>query len=252
MENYENVSRRHRLSWGIVLIVDGVVLGLQFAGLLPHSISQLLFCWRSIFLAIGLAKLIQGEFRNSLICFVIGIVANYHRWIPFIDSLLAEGLPHGDQICAFALGSIGLVAMGLILIFTKPRHNHNLEKSAFAAKHGKTEQNVEDGRINYRFVFSGIEQVFMEPVFRGGNISATCGGVMLDLRHTTLPEGDTILNIDATCGGFTLKVPSDWKIVNQCSFVLGGITDKRFAVEMDNTRRLIITGRCVMGGGSIE
>ena len=251
MENYEKVNRRRRLSWGIVLIVAGVVQGLQFAGLLPHSISQLLFCWQSIFLAIGLAKLIQGEFRNSLICFVIGIIANYHRWTPFIDSLLAEGLPQGDQICAFVLGSIGLVAIGLILIFTKPNHNH-FKENRFAAKHGQTEQNVEDGRIDYNFCFSGSEQVFMEPVFRGGNIKATCGGIMLDLRHTTLPEGDTTLNIDATCGGFTLKVPSNWKVVNQCSFVLGGITDKRFAVDMDNTRRLIITGRCVMGGGSIE
>ena len=251
MENYEKVNRRRRLSWGIVLIVAGVVQGLQFAGLLPHSISQLLFCWQSIFLAIGLAELIQGKLRNSLIFFAVGIVANYHRWIPFIDSLLAEGLPQGDQICAFVLGSIGLVAIGLILIFTKPNHNH-FKGNRFAAKHGQTEQNVEDGRIDYRFVFSGSEQVFMEPVFRGGNIKATCGGIMLDLRHTTLPEGDTTLNIDATCGGFTLKVPSNWKVVNQCSFVLGGITDKRFAVEVDNTRRLIITGRCVMGGGSIE
>ena len=250
MENYENVSRRHRLSWGIVMIVVGGVLCLQFTGLLPHWLCQLLFCWQSLFLAIGLAKLIQGEFRTSLICFALGIITNYYRWIEFIGTFLPEAMPHGKEINAI-FWSVLFVGVGLILIFTKPHHSRHMG-SDFAAKHGQTEQNVEDGRINYQFLFSGIEQVFMEPVFRGGNIKATCGGVMLDLRHTTLPEGDTILNIDATCGGFTLKVPSDWKIVNQCSFVLGGITDKRFAVEMDNTRRLIITGRCVMGGGSIE
>ena len=252
MENYENVNRRHRLSWGIVLIVVGAVLSLQFAGMLPEPLYFALFRWQSIFLAIGLAELIQGKLRNSLIFFAIGIVANYHRWVEFIGTFLPEGMPHGNQINAI-FWSVLFVGVGLILIFTKPRHNRHLTMgSAFAAKHGQTEQNVEDGRIDYRFVFSGSEQVFMEPVFRGGNIKATCGGIMLDLRHTTLPEGDTTLNIDATCGGFTLKVPSNWKIVNQCSFVLGGITDKRFAVEMDNTRRLIITGRCVMGGGSIE
>lgn len=250
MENFENVRRRHRLSWGIVMIVVGGMLCLQFTGLLPNSLYQLLFCWQSIFLAIGLAELIQGKLRNSLIFFAIGIVANYHRWIEFIGTFLPEGLPHGNQINAI-FWSVLFVGVGLILIFTKPRHNHHMV-SDFAAKHGQTEQNVEDGRINYQFFFSGSEQVFMEPVFRGGNIKATCGGIMLDLRHTTLPEGDTTLNIDATCGGFTLKVPNNWKIVNECSFVLGGITDKRFAVEIDNTRRLIITGRCVMGGGSIE
>ncbi|MBO7145078.1 MAG: hypothetical protein J6W13_09675 [Salinivirgaceae bacterium] len=252
MENFENVRRRHRLSWGIVMIVVGGMLCLQFTGLLPNSLYQLLFCWQSIFLAIGLAELIQGKLRNSLIFFAIGIVANYHRWIEFIGAFLPEGLPLGNQISAI-FWSVLFVGVGLILIFTKPRHNHGfIAGSEFAEKHGHTEQAVDDGRINYRFVFSGSEQVFMEPVFRGGNISATCGGIMLDLRHTTLPEGDTTLNIDATCGGFTLKVPNNWKIVNECSFVLGGITDKRFAVEIDNTRRLIITGRCVMGGGSIE
>ena len=250
MENYENVNRRHRLSWGIVLIVIGAVLCLKFAGILTGPLSWVLFRWQSIFLAIALAKLIQGEFRTSLICLVIGVATNYHWWSRLIDELFFPG--YSDNISAI-FWAVLFVGVGLILVFTKPRQNRHLNMgSAFAAKHGQTEQNVEDGRINYRFVFSGIEQVFMEPVFRGGNISATCGGVMLDLRHTTLPEGDTILNIDATCGGFTLKVPSNWKIVNQCSFVLGGITDKRFAVEMDNTRRLIITGRCVMGGGSIE
>ena len=79
MENFENVRRRHRLSWGIVMIVVGGMLCLQFTGLLPNSLYQLLFCWQSIFLAIGLAELIQGKLRNSLIFFAIGIVANYHR-----------------------------------------------------------------------------------------------------------------------------------------------------------------------------
>ena len=252
MENCENVSRCHRLSWGIVMIVIGGVLCLQFAGLLPNSLYQLLFCWQSIFLAIGLAELIQGKLRNSLIFFAIGIVANYHRWVEFIGTFLPEGMPHGNQINAI-FWSVLFIGVGLILIFTKPRHGHIFKKNSFAAKHGQTQQNVDsEGRIDYRLVFSGIEQVFMEPVFRGGNISTTCGGIELDLRHTTLPEGDTILNVDATMGGFKIKVPSNWKVVNQCSFVLGGITDERFTPEIDTTRQLIITGRCVMGGGSIE
>ncbi|MBR5957926.1 MAG: hypothetical protein IKZ99_06145 [Salinivirgaceae bacterium] len=253
MENYENVNRRHRLSWGIVLIVIGAVLGLQFAGMLPEPLYFALFRWQSIFLAIALAKLIQGEFRASLVCLAIGVATNYYGWSRLIDSLLSDGSVNGREISAIFWAAL-FVGVGLILIFTKPRHNNHFKaEGGFAAKHGHIEQNTDnEGRIDYNFCFSGSEQVFMEPVFRGGNIKATCGGIMLDLRHTTLPEGDTTLNIDATCGGFTLKVPSNWKVVNQCSFVLGGITDKRFAVDMDNTRRLIITGRCVMGGGSIE
>ena len=251
MENYENVNRRHRLSWGIVLIVIGVLYCLQLTIELPETLHFALFSWPSIFLAIALAKLIQGRFRTSLICLVIGVAINFYWWSRVIDEFLFPG--YGEHILTI-FWPILFVGLGLILIFTKPRHNNHFKaEGGFAAKHGHIEQNTDtDGRIDYNFCFSGSEQVFMEPVFRGGNIKATCGGIMLDLRHTTLPEGDTTLNIDATCGGFTLKVPSNWKVVNQCSFVLGGITDKRFAVDMDNTRRLIITGRCVMGGGSIE
>ena len=253
MENFENSNRRRRLSWGLVLILCGAVFYMQLADLLPEPLYFALFRWQSIFLAIALAKLIQGEFRNSLICLIIGIATNFYWWSRVIDELFLPG--YGEHILTIFWPAL-FVGFGLILIFTKPSRNRchqHVCGTKFSQKYGNTEQTTDtDGHINYRFVFSGSEQVFMEPVFRGGNISATCGGIELDLRHTTLPEGDTILNIDATMGGFKLKVPSNWKVVNQCSFVMGGISDERFATDIDTTRQLIITGRCVLGGGAIE
>lgn len=255
MENFGISERRRRLSWGLVLILCGAVFYMQTAGFLPQPLTELLFCFQSVFLAIGLAKLFQGEFRNSLIWFLVGIVTNFHRWGELIRETFLDAGVDSQQFFTFFWPAL-FVGFGLILIFTKPSRNRchqHVCGTKFSQKYGNTEQTTDtDGRINYRFVFSGSEQVFMEPVFRGGNISATCGGVELDLRHTTLPEGDTILNIDATMGGFKLKVPSNWKVVNQCSFVMGGISDERFATDIDTTRQLIITGRCVLGGGAIE
>lgn len=255
MENLGFSERRRRLSWGLVLILCGAVFYMQTAGFLPQPLTELLFCFQSVFLAIGLAKLFQGEFRNSLIWFLVGIVTNFHRWGELIrETFLNAGIDSSGFSAVF--WPVVLVGLGLIVIFVKPSRNRchqHVCGTKFSQKYGNTEQTTDtDGRINYRFVFSGSEQVFMEPVFRGGNISATCGGIELDLRHTTLPEGDTILNIDATMGGFKLKVPSNWKVVNQCSFVMGGISDERFATDIDTTRQLIITGRCVLGGGAIE
>ncbi len=255
MENLGISERRRRLSWGLVLILAGAVAYLQLAGLLPEPLGNALFCFQSIFLAIGVAKLIQGELWHSLIWIGVGILSNYHAWSELVKTqLLNVGIDSSGFSAVF--WPVVLVGLGLIVIFVKPSRNRchqHVCGTKFSQKYGNTEQTTDtDGRINYRFVFSGSEQVFMEPVFRGGNISATCGGIELDLRHTTLPEGDTILNIDATMGGFKLKVPSNWKVVNQCSFVMGGISDERFATDIDTTRQLIITGRCVLGGGAIE
>ena len=171
MENYENVNRRHRLSWGIVLIVIGAVLGLQFAGMLPEPLYFALFRWQSIFLVIALAKLIQGEFRASLVCLAIGVATNYYGWSRLIDSLLSDGSVNGREISAIFWAAL-FVGVGLILIFTKPRHNNHFKaEGGFAAKHGHIEQNTDtDGRIDYNFCFSGSEQVFMEPVFRDAQI----------------------------------------------------------------------------------
>ena len=112
-----------------------------------------------------------------------------------------------------------------------------------------------DGVYAQSVVFGGAEDVFLEPVFRGGAIDVVFGGVDLDLRKTTLPEGDTHLSINAVFGGVEVRLPDNWKVEQKISAVFGGVDDdrkKQSHIEVDNTRKLIITGDVVFGGVDIE
>jgi len=74
----------------------------------------------------------------------------------------------------------------------------------------------------------------------------------IDLRRTSLPPGDTYLEVNAIFGGVSLYIPGDWNVVTQIDAVFGGFEDRRKVTEpVDNTRRLIIDGTCIFGGGEI-
>ena len=86
-----------------------------------------------------------------------------------------------------------------------------------------------------------------------------CGGETLPAanitlrRRTTLPEGETFLDIDCTFGGIEIYVPSDWKVVFRCNTCLGGCQDKRFGGGViDQNRILVIRGDLTFGGIEIK
>jgi hypothetical protein len=101
-------------------------------------------------------------------------------------------------------------------------------------------------------IFGSGEHIILDEVFKGGEMNAIFGGATLDLRRTKLPEGDTYLVINAIFGGITLYIPGDWTVVSQLDAVFGGFDDKRRIIEpVDKTRRLIVKGSCIFGGGEI-
>ncbi|MDR1886348.1 MAG: cell wall-active antibiotics response protein, partial [Prevotellaceae bacterium] len=78
-------------------------------------------------------------------------------------------------------------------------------------------------------------------------------GIELDLRKAYLPEGDTLLNIEAIFGGISLFVPDNWLLDVQVESILGGIDDSRRITDViDTSRRLIIKGSVVFGGVEIR
>ena len=110
-----------------------------------------------------------------------------------------------------------------------------------------------DGKINYRFVFSGSEQVILDPVFKGGTIDATFGGMELDLRHTSLAEGKTYLHVTTVFGGVEITAPDNWDIELVSNSFAGGVSDSRRKIsERDTSRKLIIIAKCTFGGITIE
>lgn len=120
-------------------------------------------------------------------------------------------------------------------------------------KLASSQYNSTDGVLHSENTFSGIRQVVLDEFFKGGTIQNSFGGTIIDLRRTTLPEGETFLDIDCTFGGIEIYVPSDWKVVFRCNTCLGGCQDKRFGGGViDQNRILVIRGDLTFGGIEIK
>ena len=110
----------------------------------------------------------------------------------------------------------------------------------------------EVGKIRCRVSCNGERQIYNESVLKGGNIDVNMGGLELDLRNTTLPEGETVLNINVRLGGVSLLVPNNWNVEIQTSG-LGGFADKRSGiVTAESNKKLVLIVNAFMGGGEVR
>lgn len=77
----------------------------------------------------------------------------------------------------------------------------------------------------------------------------------MDLRRTSLPEGDTVIDVELSFGGIEIYVPDNWVIVSELESVLGGVEDKRYgaiSAPAAGNGRLIIRGNVTFGGVVIK
>jgi predicted membrane protein len=109
------------------------------------------------------------------------------------------------------------------------------------------------GGFSKNSVFGSGEHIVLDTEFTGGELNAVFGGLTIDLRRTNLPEGETVLDVNAVFGGITIFVPYEWLVETHIDAVFGGFQDNRMPKEpLDTTRKLIITGACVFGGGELR
>jgi len=116
------------------------------------------------------------------------------------------------------------------------------------------------GRTHWA-VMSGIDMKNSEWKVQSGNYIAFMGGVDLDLTAAEIPEQEIFLNLTAVMGGIKIKVPPEPGIEFDATAFLGGVkflqeesggifASRTFVYEGETgtKRKLIITGRAMMGG----
>jgi predicted membrane protein len=154
---------------------------------------------------------------------------------------------------------IFIIIGGLLIFFSillKPKKlilTCHHQRGAWENNHCATQSENSDGVINYKLVFSGMEQVILDPVFKGGYIETVFGGMELDLRRTSLAEGETFLYVKAVFGGVEIKAPDNWLIEIKSDSTLGGVVDDRSkSQDMDYSKKLIVVANAVFGGVTIK
>ena len=247
---YWKHSRFHN---GIIfaLLVAGVgsLLLCLNVGMLPEKWKLFFISWPMLLFVLGCIELCKIRYIPGIILAAIGVFFLLPRFAEIAGTSF-----DGQFISTW--WPIFIIIGGLLIFFSfllKPtyfRRTINYQKDCWK---DQTQGENRDGKIIYKVVFGGTEQVILDPVFKGGTIETVFGGMELDLRRTSLAEGETFLHIKSVFGGVEIKAPESWHIELRSESFFGGTTDERPKTQLiDNSKKLIIVTTCVFGGISIN
>lgn len=233
---------------GIILVIVGVIVVLTNVGLFPYALRRFFISWQMLLIAFGIIGLVKGNKTAGALFIIVGTFF----LLPKISMLWPSVAIFGTNF-THNFWPLLIILCGLCLIFTSRTGSNFISNGAKSNRINTADS--KDGYLNYNFTFSGTEQVFLGPVFKGGNIKTTFGGASIDFRKTSLPENEpAVINVETTFGGVTLIVPENWAVeIRQNSF-FGGFTDSRYShpVYSNQNQRLIINAKCTFGGGEIK
>lgn len=231
--------------FGLLLIIAGLLfLSFNF-GWLDASLRPVIFSWPMVFIVLSIVSFFKRDYSLS----VIWLIAGFFFLLPRISAAYPGLISWIDSDFTHNFWPVLLILMGLLIILRIGRSRGYVHRFHHVTTDATENHN---GRIEKSVLFGGSESIFLDPLFTGGVINATFGGVVLDLRKTALPEGETYLDIDATFGGVELYLPDNWLIETRFHTVLGGVEDNRRISQIDHSRKLIIQGNLTFGGCEIR
>ena len=222
------VGRRSssRLVFGLIAITLGALWTLDNLGFLDSS--QILRWWPMAVIAIGLAKLTGIGTRRHQVWGITFTLAG---------AILLTGALGWSRVGVDTVWPLLLVVLGIQLLMR--------------GLHAQTPFDPTGDPTASMNSFAFWSQVGRRPVsqeFRGGDASAVMGGVRLDLRGAKpVPEG-AVVDLFVWWGGVDIRVPENWKVVNETNVLMGGIEDKTKSPPTDARDLLILRGLVVMGG----
>jgi predicted membrane protein len=244
------------LGFGLVLMLIGVVfLGLNF-GIIPESFRNTIISWQMLLIVIGIVQIFKQRLISGVILIFVGGFFIIPKLFPAFD---------GNFIHVY--WPLLLIGAGIVILLQRilgpkyfsekwdtewQQHRHHHHHREYRNRnYTKWDTNTEGFSKNS--VFGSGDHIVLDPEFKGGELNAVFGGITLDLRRTNLPVGETVLEVNAVFGGITIYVPADWFVETHLDAVFGGFQDNRMPKEpVDTSKKLIITGSCVFGGGELR
>ncbi len=211
-----------RLALGMVLIVMGLLLTLEQAGIL--NVEGIGRFWPLFLIGIGYVKVRQPLEDGQR---AVGMALLAGGGLFLLISVLSWGR-------AWPLALVG--AGGLLLWQAVERP----EAPAPAPPMSPF--------ISELALLGGLKRSLRVPDLRGGYVTAVMGGVELDLRKSGMAGQTITLDVIAVWGGMDLKVPVEWNVESQVVPIMGGFEDKtQTLVASDQAPRFVVRGYAIMG-----
>ena len=220
---------------GLVLVLAGVLLALDRLDILQFN--NILRFWPIIFVALGLAQIIQpaGSSRSSGV-WLIGLGA-------FFLSTLSLG-----WVRVRNLWPLFLIAAGIWVIW----RTSQVQAATLPPSEGAPVP-MSNALLNGTALFGGANLNSNSPEFKGGSLTAILGALEVDLRKASIPPGQTaVLDTFAWWGGIDIKVPEDWTVIVQGMPIMGAFEDSTRQPSSGAGPKLLVKGTVIMGGLEIK
>ena len=207
------MKRIDHVLWGLVLIVLGLIFGVNALGF--AHIDVFFNGWWTLFIIVPcfIGMFHKEDRTGNLIGLAIGIVL-----LLSCQNILDFGMVL-KLIIPFTL-----VVWGLSLIFKDTIHSKRMKEIRDAAK---KEKNLE----------ASLEAVF--------------GGVTCDLRGATIKK-DVVISASAVFGGIDIYVPDDVTVKVRSTPIFGGVSNKAKNDSSDHAKTIYIDATCIFGGVEIK
>lgn len=218
--------------WGIVLIVVGIVLGLNALDI--TDIDLFFDGWWTLFIIIPcFIDLFKDKDKTgNIVGLVIGIflLLSCQELIDF--SILWK-----------MVVPVVLILIGLSFIF-----KNTFNDSAKKIKEINSKNRENDKEI--LAVFSSQKVNTSDEKFEGASISCVFGGVSLDLREAKITS-DIVINATSVFGGIDILVSDNVTVKVNSTSIFGGVDNKR-ENNSDNRKIIYVNATCLFGGVDIK
>ncbi len=223
-------SRVHLLL-GIILVFVGVSILAEIFDAVPWRMHDIVFSWQMILIVLGIVFISSIENRST--GYILLAIGTFFILPKFIDNL--------PDYWRSLFWPMLLILFGLVIIFgrgSKRRYRRSV---------------AGDEMIDDADIFGGSERIINSQNFKGGRISNIFGGSKYDMRKARLAEGTNYIEVSMIFGGSKFIVPEDWDVKIEVTSIFGGFADKRHRsiVVPDDSRKLVIRGETIFGGGEI-
>lgn len=235
---------RKNVFWAIPFIVVGIVWLLRNMGMVTFELFDIIVSWQMLLMYVGVGNMLSRHFTGGLITFMIGALFLMPE-LGWIDSnWLSVNWP------------ITLVVIGIIILlkplFRKSNHKRHGHLNPENVSVGRTTESFvnTDGYVEIDNTFGSVQQIILDPVFKGARIKTSLGGTILDIRQTKLENPETVIEVDCSLGGIEIYMPAGWRLHFQTNSMLGGCEDKRYnrGIAIDEEHILIIRGNVTLSG----
>lgn len=224
------MNNKSNLLWGIVLIIVGLIIGLNTLEI--TNINLFFNGWWTLFIIIpcfiDLFK--EKDKTGNIIGLVIGIFL----------LLGCNNIIDFDLIWKLIV-PISLIAIGLSFIF-KDTINSRIKKEI---------KKVTNSENEYYATFGVQNLNFQNEEFNGCYLNAIFGGMKCNLTNSTIKK-DIVINASAIFGEITIYVPNDINVKIISTPIFGGISDERKNNDKDSKITLYINAIIIFGGIEIK